>query len=53
MLGSIVVAALFPAAAAALVISLIPPRILGITGKALSLVATGLLLTLSLYPSVT
>lgn len=48
MLGSIVVAALFPAAAAALVISLIPPRILGITGKALSLVATGLLLTLSL-----
>lgn len=48
MLGSIIVAALFPAAAAALVISLIPPRILGITGKALSLVATGLLLTLSL-----
>lgn len=48
MLGSIVVAALFPAAAAAFVISLIPPRILGITGKALSLVATGLLLTLSL-----
>ncbi len=48
MLGSIVLAAIFPAAAAALVISLIPPRILGVTGKALSLVATGLLLTLAL-----
>lgn len=48
MLGTIVLATITPAIAAALVIFLIPPRILGRMGKALSLVATGLLLTLAL-----
>lgn len=48
MLSAIVIATMVPALCAALVISLIPPTILSRMGKALSLIATGLLLTLAL-----
>lgn len=48
MIYSILLATILPACIAVLVISLIPAKILGKMGRALSLVATGLLLTLSL-----
>lgn len=48
MLLYTLLAAAAPAACAFLVISLIPPKILGRMGRALSLIATGLLLTLAL-----
>ena len=48
MLSAIVIATMVPAVCAAVVISLIPPTILSRMGKALSLIATGLLLTLAL-----
>lgn len=48
MLYSILLAAILPACMAVLVISIIPAKILGKIGRALSLIATGLLLTLSL-----
>ena len=48
MLLEIMLASMVPACVAAVVITLIPPRFLSKMGKALSLMATGLLLTLSL-----
>ena len=48
MLTATIIASLVPAATAAVVISLIPAKILSKMGKALSLMATGLLLTLAL-----
>ncbi len=48
MLSSIVLATMVPALCGAIVISIIPPFILSRMGKALSLIATGLLLTMAL-----
>lgn len=48
MLSSIVLATVVPALCGAIVISIIPPFILSRMGKALSLIATGLLLTMAL-----
>lgn len=48
MLSAIIIATMVPAICAALIIFMIPPIILGRMGKALSLIATGLLLTLAL-----
>ena len=48
MLSTIIMATIVPALCSALVIFMIPHSILGRMGKALSLIATGLLLTLAL-----
>lgn len=48
MISSILLASILPACISVLVISLIPAKILGKMGRALSLIATGLLLTISL-----
>lgn len=48
MIYSILLASILPACVAVLVISIIPSKILGKMGRALSLIATGLLLTMSL-----